>query len=563
MNKEAVKHLNTEEYVYAKARDELVLRLRSAKQDLKSCKVIFFSRTSPEKLRYQSMQLMQTDQETDYFEAILHVEPVARYQKYYFELEDNAGNRYYLSPTGISETKPEIDYFEHLYTNPDDVISYPDWAKGAIYYQIFPERFCDGDETNNPKDTEPWGSTPTRENYMGGDLKGIYQKIPYLKKLGIEVIYLNPVFKGDFNHKYATKDYFHIDPIFGTNDDFARLVDELHKAGIRILLDGVFNHVGVHFDRFQDVVKRGKESPYFNWFLTTKTEDIQISHHDYECVGAYKYMPKLNTSNPDVRCFILEVMEYWIERYHIDGWRLDVADEVDMSVWQMAHMVLKPKYPNIFLLGETWGYGGKLVEDKKLDSVMNYMFRDAVRDYFGLEKCSGEEFCNRIGTMLGLYKKETADVLYNLIDSHDTERFLHYTGGNLNLLKLAAAFQMVCAGAPAIYYGDEVGVDGDNDPDCRKCMPWGENQNAELQEQYRQLIRLRKEHSCTRTGSCKVFMVDRENEVMAVEREDEREKLICLFHKKSGSVLVTVEDGKVEMAPYSIHVISKNRRDLQ
>ncbi|MBQ3793137.1 MAG: alpha amylase N-terminal ig-like domain-containing protein, partial [Lachnospiraceae bacterium] len=435
MNKEAVKHLNTEEFVYAKARDELVLRLRSAKRDLRSCKVVFFSRTSPEKLRYQSMQLMQTDQETDYFEAILHVEPVARYQKYYFELEDNAGNRYYLSPIGISETKPEIDFFEHLYTNPDDVISYPDWAKGAIYYQIFPERFCDGDETNNPKDTEPWGSTPTRENYMGGDLKGIYQKIPYLKKLGIEVIYLNPVFKGDFNHKYATTDYFHIDPIFGTNDDFARLVDELHKAGIRILLDGVFNHVGVHFDRFQDVVKRGKESPYFNWFLTTKTEDIQISHHDYECVGAYKYMPKLNTSNSDVRCFILEVMEYWIERYHIDGWRLDVADEVDMSVWQMAHMALKPKYPNILLLGETWGYGGKLVEDKKLDSVMNYMFRDAVRDYFGLEKCSGKEFCNRIGTMLGLYKKETADVLYNLIDSHDTERFLHYTGGNLNLLK--------------------------------------------------------------------------------------------------------------------------------
>ncbi len=563
MNKEAVKHLNTEEFVYAKARDELVLRLRSAKQDLRSCKVIFFSRTSPEKLRYQSMQLMQTDQETDYFEAILHVEPVARYQKYYFELEDNAGNRYYLSPTGISETKPEIDFFEHLYTNPDDVISYPDWAKGAIYYQIFPERFCDGDETNNPKDTEPWGSTPTRENYMGGDLKGIYQKIPYLKKLGIEVIYLNPVFKGDFNHKYATTDYFHIDPIFGTNDDFARLVDELHKAGIRILLDGVFNHVGVHFDRFQDVVRRGKESPYFNWFLTTKTEDIQISHHDYECVGAYKYMPKLNTSNPDVRCFILEVMEYWIEKYHIDGWRLDVADEVDMSVWQMAHMVLKPKYPNILLLGETWGYGGKLVEDKKLDSVMNYMFRDAVIDYFGLEKCSGEEFCNRIGTMLGLFKKETADVLYNLIDSHDTERFLHYTGGNLNLLKLAAAFQMVCAGAPAIYYGDEVGVDGDNDPDCRKCMPWGENQNAELQEQYRQLIQIRKEHPCTRTGRCKVFMVDRENEVMAVEREDESEKLLCLFHKKQGNVLVTVEEGKLEMAPYSIYVICKNRRDLQ
>ena len=574
MKKEAVLHLNTEDFIYPIARNSLVVKLRTAKSDLLECQIVHFCRTKPDVKNCRKLEKKYSDDLFDYYEVEVDFSKVARYQKYYFQLTDNEGKDEYYTATGFSKEEPQDGYFEFLYANQGDVISYPEWAKGAVYYQIFPERFANGDTRNDPPNTQPWGTLPTRENYMGGDLKGVQDKIPYLRDLGIEVIYFNPIFEADFNHKYATTDYYKIDPIFGTNEEFGSLVKELHKAVIRVVLDGVFNHTGIHFKQFHDVIEKGAQSKYYGWFLPNKEKDITVTHKDYECVGAYKYMPKLNSSNPQVRAFILDVMDFWIREYEIDGWRLDVADEVDSAVWQEARTILKEKYPDIILLGETWGYGGTLTTGKRLDSVMNYMFRDALRDYFGFEKISATEFDARINRMLALYKGETSDILYNLLDSHDTERFLFYCGNDVEKLKLAVAFQLMFKGAPAIYYGDEVGITGDNDPDCRKCMVWDEDkQNKELLDWYKTLIKLRKDHDCIKKGSYRTLECNKEDDLVMFERADDKEKIRVIIYKGTSEKVVKVEgleggidlisdqtlatdpDGKIAIKPCSIKVI--------
>ncbi len=574
VKREAVLHLNTEDFIYPVARNVLVVKLRTAKDDMSDCRIIYFCRTKPDLINDLELEKKYSDDLFDYYEGKIEFSKVARYQKYYFKLTDNGSKEEYYSATGFSREAPEDGYFEFLYANKGDVVDYPEWAKGSIYYQIFPERFANGDTSNDPTETTPWGTDPTRENYMGGDLKGVQDNIPYLKDLGIEVIYFNPIFEADFNHKYATTDYYKIDPIFGTNEDFGILVKELHKAGIRVVLDGVFNHTGIHFKQFEDVIEKGSQSRYYDWFLPNKEKEISVTHKDYECVGAYKYMPKLNSSNPEVRAFILDVMDFWVREYGIDGWRLDVADEVDSAVWQAARTLLKEKYPQLILLGETWGYGGTLVSGKRLDGVMNYMFRDAVRDYFGFEKITATEFDSRINRMLALYKSETTDVLYNPLDSHDTERFLFYCSGDVKRLKLAVAFQILFKGSPAIYYGDEVGITGDNDPDCRKCMEWNEDkQNKELLDWYKMLIKFRKDHQCIRKGSYRTISCSDEDDLLVFERADDKEKIRVIIRKGSSDkevrvdglegatdlisseIVTTDPDGKTAIEPCSVKVI--------
>ena len=358
---------------------------------------------------------------------------------------------------------------------------------------------------------------------MGGDLRGIMKKIPYLKELGVECLYLTPIFEGDFNHKYATTDYYRIDPAFGTNEEFRELVEQCHEQDIRIILDGVFNHTGIHFPYFQDVLQNQEQSAYQDWFLIEKFP-VTVSEDAYECVGAYPYMPKLNTANPEVRSYIIGVMEHWLKEYRIDGWRLDVADEVDASVWEAARLVLKKDYPGCILLGETWGYGGRMLRGNQLDSVMNYLFRDAVRDYFGKNVISTEAFNNRINNIIALYREETCQLLYNLLDSHDTERFLRFCGENKKKLKLAAAFQMLFVGSPAIYYGDEAGMTGENDPDCRRCMIWDEKADRELWQWYKKLISLRRIYSCIRRGGCRTILADNEKSVFGFVRYEKEKK---------------------------------------
>lgn len=535
MNKAAVLHSNTEDFVYPAARNQLVFRIRTAKKEIRKCKIIYWNRDDGIKKEHP-MECYARDGLFDYFQCKITFKKVARYQKYYFSLEDTGQKTWYFSAYGVGTRPPENGFFEYLYANGNDVTATPGWAKGAIYYQIFPERFFNGSSVNDPPNLEMWGAAPTRENYMGGDLAGIIQKIPYLKELGIECIYLNPVFEGDFNHKYATTDYFRIDPMFGTNEEFKELVRQCHLQGIRIILDGVFNHTGINFPFFQDILKNQERSDYKNWFLIEEFP-VAISKDSYECVGAYPYMPKLNTANPEVRSFIIKVMDHWLKEYQIDGWRLDVADEVDSTLWEAARLILKEKYPECILLGETWSYGGKLLRGNQLDSVMNYLFRDAVWDYFGKKAIPADIFDHRINTIIALHKEETCQLLYNLLDSHDTERFLHICGENKTILKMTAAFQMLFPGAPAIYYGDEAGITGENDPDCRKCMVWNDQADQELLQWYKKIISVRKTHRCIREGAYRTILADHKEPGFAFIRyygeKESSETIYALFNNSS------------------------------
>ncbi|MCI9464052.1 MAG: glycoside hydrolase family 13 protein [Lachnospiraceae bacterium] len=528
MKKEAVYHNGTEEFVYPISRNQLIFRIRTARKEIAKCQIIYWNRDD-NKIKKQDMECFARDELFDHFQCRIDFTRVARYQRYYFILEETNGEEWYFSAYGVSQTPPDSGFFEYLYANGNDVVTAPDWAKGVVYYQIFPERFCDGGRKEKTVDFESWGSRPTRENYMGGNLEGIRTKIPYLKELGVECLYLNPVFAGDFNHKYATTDYFRIDPLFGTNEEFREFVRQCHEQNIRVVLDGVFNHTGVHFPYFQDILEKQEESAYKNWFLIEKyPAAVTDADAAYECVGAYPYMPKLNTADVEVREYIIKIMDHWLGEYQIDGWRLDVADEVDSTVWEMARLVLKEKYPACILIGETWGYGGRMLRGDQLDSVMNYLFRDAVWDYFGKKSISAETFDSRINKIVAGYKSETCHLLYNLIDSHDTERFLYICGGSLEILKLAAAFQMFFIGSPAVYYGDEVGITGQNDPDCRKCMIWDEQADQELLQWYKKLIFLRKTHVCIRKGRYRTILADDQNDTFA----------FCRIYEEKGSAKV-------------------------
>lgn len=308
---------------------------------------------------------------------------------------------------------------------------------------------------------------------------------------------------------------------------------------IRIILDGVFNHTGINFFAFQDILRNEKNSKYLDWYFITKFP-VKIKKECYECVGAYPYMPKLNTANLEVRNMILKIMNYWINEFGIDGWRLDVADEIEESVWNFARVLLKDKYPEILLLGETWGNGIRLLNGTQMDSAMNYVFRDAVRAYIAEESIDAQGFEYRIEKMLSRYPDEVDDVMYNLIDSHDTERFMFLCKDDVKKMSAAVVLQLMMKGSPAIYYGDEVGITGDNDPDCRRCMVWGEDeQNLKLKKIYMSLIKLRKETSCISTGNLAVNFA--EGKIFGFIRFNEnREEVITIVNLSNKEVEIKV-----------------------
>lgn len=528
MNEAGIRHTGAYPDCYLSGRNCLKLVLHTAREDIRNAYVILFARTSPAKKQRILMKHLLRDAANDHFCTKAEFKSTVRYRKYYFELESTDGKRFFYNAYGVTEEEPEDGFFEFLYANETDVLKIPDWCKGQIYYQIFPERFCNADTSRNPANCMPWGTLPTRENYMGGDLRGITEKIHYLSELGVDCIYLNPIFLADFNHKYATSDYYEIDPQFGSKEDFKKLVDTVHACGMKIILDGVFNHTGIHFKAFDDLCKEQEKSEYKDWYYVTEYP-VTVSEKCYECVGAYPYMPKLNTANPKVRDYILGVMRYWIAEFKIDGWRLDVADEVDESLWIFARRMLKDEFPDTLLLGETWGMGLRLLSGNQMDSIMNYTFWNAVKDFFAYEKIDAAELDFRLERMLSTYPQEINEAMFLVLDSHDTERFLCSCDGDMRKMKLAIMMQMCFVGAPSIYYGDEVGMTGDNDPGCRGCMPWEKNlQNEELQNYYRSLIALRKREKCLTSGSFAANLC--EGRVFGFFRYMENEKVYVFFN---------------------------------
>jgi glycosidase len=379
----------------------------------------------------------------------------------------------------------------------------PYWVQDAIFYHIFPDRFANGDPTNDPPNVQKWGATPTVWGFQGGDLRGIVQHFDYLLDLGINAIYLNPIFTATSTHRYNTSDYFQIDPKLGTMSDFRALLDTAHRNNVRVILDGVFNHCGRGFFAFQDVMENGEHSGYKDWFHIKRFPvDACEGGEAQNYVGwwNHKSLPKFNTSNPEVRKYILSVARYWIEQ-GADGWRLDVPNEIDNDAfWAEFRRAVRIANRDAYLLGEIWELNPRWANDTHFDGLMNYPVRSSLLAFLQGQE-NAVQFSERIDAIIKTYPRENLYAMYVPLDSHDTERFKTMVNSSTEKLKLAFMFQMAFPGAPAIYYGDEIGMEGGKDPDSRRAFPWQEtNWNQELRSWVKTLITLRKKIAALRRG---------------------------------------------------------------
>jgi len=350
----------------------------------------------------------------------------------------------------------------------------PYWLQDAIFYQIFPDRFANGDPGNKPPNAQRWGAIPTHHGWQGGDLRGIVRRFDYLLELGINALYLNPIFQSPSNHGYHTTDYFKINPRFGDLRDFQALLELAHRNNLRVVIDGVFNHTGRGFFAFNDILENGEHSPYKDWYHIRSFPVDAYSPgeaHHYLAWWNIKGVPKLNTSTPAVRDHIMHVARYWIER-GVDGWRLDVPNEIDDDdFWAEFRYVVKNINRDACLIGEIWDGNPRWVGDSHFDSLMHYPFRNALLDGFS-GRLNALDFANRVEGLLKMYPQENVYAMYLPLGSHDTERIATMLGNRLEKIKLAFLFQFAYPGAPAIYYGDEVGLEGGKDPDNRRAFPW-------------------------------------------------------------------------------------------
>jgi len=422
----------------------------------------------------------------------------------------------------------------------------PEWVKEAIFYQIFPDRFARSEAVPKPSNLEPWDSPATVHGFKGGDLIGVVEHLDYLEDLGITAVYFNPIFQSAANHRYFPHDYYQVDPILGGNKGLRRLLAEAHRRGIRVILDGVFNHVGRGFFQFNHILENGPASPYMDWFrIKGFPLNAYSGQPNYECWFDLPALPELNTDNPQVREFIFDVARYWIEQ-GIDGWRLDVPFCIDDdSFWQEFRRIAKAANPNAYLVGEVWREGSRWLKGDQFDAVMNYLFTQACIGFFvgdrldeelvagmgyaPIPSLDAQAFAQHIEGLLALYPWEVTLAQLNLLDSHDTARFLTLAGGDVSALKLAILFQMSYPGAPCIYYGDEIGLEGGRDPDCRRAMPWDETRwDTDLLAYYRRLIAIRQAHPALRRG--KYVSLHAEDGVYAFLRCLEDEKLVIVLN---------------------------------
>lgn len=551
MNASAVRHLSFYPYVQPLARDSARFVLEATAGDLIACELVWWKRSLPNEQHRACLSRGLSNGAVEQWQAEVCFPEEIHYIKYAFCLTDNEGKQAWFNSYGMNDEFNPSGSFELLQVNETDVLSVPDWAKGCIFYQIFPERFhktgpaCDG--------LDPWDAAPTRENYLGGNLRGIIEKLPWLSELGVECLYLNPIFEGDYNHKYATTDHLRIDPAFGTEADLIELVEKAHSLGIRVILDGVFNHCGIHFPPFVDLLENGEASRFRDWFYPKKYH-IEIDASCYECVGDYPYMPRLNGESPEVRDYVEKVLLYWLERAHIDGWRFDVADELDRHAVTRWREAVKRAFPDALLLCETWGDASRLLGPDGFDSAMNYLFRDAMVDFFAHSAMNAKALKVRLDGMLMRYPREIDHAQYNLIGSHDTARFLTEAKGERWRLRLAMAFQMLFPGAPAVYYGDEIGMTGENDPGCRGGMAWG-HQDTELLQWQKDMIALRKRHPALRLGSYRVLAA--KGGLFAFERQLGDDRVVAFFNASDApEQLDFAETGEtVHIPPRSVKII--------
>ncbi|WP_342435699.1 alpha-glycosidase [Paenibacillus sp. FSL L8-0436] len=519
---EAMYHVPRDKWAYAYDTKTIHLRVRTKRDDVDCVAALTGDKYDWDHTFYEiMMEKAASDDRFDYWEAA--VRPKYKRLSYTFRVSKGQENVYLLDNGIRSECpQPPNHFYEFPYIHQIDLFKVPNWAKDAVFYQIMTERFANGDPANDPEGTEAWGGTPKLDNFFGGDLQGVLDHLDDLHELGINAVYFTPLFLSPSNHKYDIVDYKKVDPHFGDNELLKHVVEECHRRGIRVMLDAVFNHCSDKFPPFQDVLEKGEYSVYKDWFhINSFPAEIVDGIPTYDTFGFFGNMPKFNTANYEVRAYLLEVAEYWIKEIKVDGWRLDVANEVDHHFWREFRKVVKSANPEAYIVGEVWSDSLTWLLGDQFDSVMNYPFSGTVLEFFngGMD---GITFGQRIGALLMRYPQQTNEVVFNLLGSHDTPRLLTVVGEDKRRLKLAVVFLFTFMGTPCIYYGDEIGLTGSEDPGCRKCMEWDEKkQDRELYDFYRMMIFLRKEHKALREGRFRILVACENDPCIVYERADE------------------------------------------
>lgn len=411
----------------------------------------------------------------------------------------------------------------------------PDWLHDATFYQVFPERFANGDPTLDPPNLEPWGGEPTRENFFGGDLAGITAHLDHVAAVGANALYLTPIFEADTNHRYDAKDYFKIDHRLGDLEAFKRFLDAAHERGIRVVLDAVFNHCGNGHWAFRDVAENEAESQYVNWF-SVETFPLVAHPPNYRtCSGCY-YLPKWNVYNPEVRKHHSEVARYWIEQ-GIDGWRLDVPYFINHNFWRTFRDVVKGLGDDLYIVAEEWRNPEEWLQGDLADGTMNYTLRDLVLGFTADRTVDAFGFADGMNQLRRRIPDGYHHGMLNLLGSHDTERVLTRHAGDQDAALLAYALLLSAEGAPMIYYGDEVGLLGENDPGCRGTMPWDQALwNTSLLDGIRDLTRARTACTALRRGVQHVSAADSDT-VILVRDTDDQQAAVAVVHRGAGTHL--------------------------
>lgn len=563
MNFAGIVHFAGGSYCFPINRNSLKIRLKAARGDLEKVLVAYGRRYTDyekENKLIKEMEQVARDTQWDYFETTLTLnDPRFRYQ---FLLEDRDGEQYWFNEKGFFKDRPRGftgGQFEYPYININEIFEIPEWVQDAVFYQIFPERFYNGNTSNDPENIQPWGAEPDRTSFFGGDLEGIIKKLDYLVDLGINALYLTPIFLSPSNHKYNIDDYYQVDPAFGEFETARLLVEEAHKRGIRVILDAVFNHCGFNFFAFKDVRQNGKKSRYVDWFdiedfpvKTTPPVNYRTFANDVVS------MPKLMTENPEVREYLLEVARYWIREIDADGWRLDVANEVDHHFWREFRQVVKSEKKDAYIVGEIWHDAQEWLRGDQFDAVMNYKFTYPVIDFFATRKIGPGTFDSLLARNRMAYKDAVNYAMLNLLDSHDTPRILHWFKGDKARMKLAVLFQMTYLGAPMVYYGDEVGMEGGDEPQSRRCMVWDENrQDMQLRKYYQRLINLRHELAPLRRGDYRTIVCDELTNIYGFIRRYQGEEVIVILNNSPHNHKIELDNRITKKAHLRNHLDHK------
>jgi cyclomaltodextrinase/neopullulanase len=460
----------------------------------------------------------------------------------------------------------------------------PDWVKHAVFYQIFPDRFarslCNHQKyLYSSAALEAWSEPPTLQGYKGGNLRGIIERFDYLQELGINAIYLNPVFQSASNHRYHPHDYYQVDPLLGGNTVFKEFLEEAHKRNIRIILDGVFNHVSRGFFFFNDILEKDpdniEKSPWIDWFIIKGRplapypydEKDRLEHPaNYAGWKNHRALPQLNHNNHDVREYIMRVAEHWIQ-VGIDGWRLDAPNWIQASgFWQEFRSRVKAINSEAYIVGEIFGDATPWLDGSQFDGVTNYSFMKLTLSFTTAERIRPENmkgldeklpspldaraYADKILKLLERYDWEIQLAQLNLLGSHDTARLFTILGEDRAGVELSALLLFTFPGAPNIYYGDEVGLPGGPDPDCRRTFPSESEWNQEILSSYRQLIDLRHSHISLRIGRYQVLFA-REKVYVFARLLDNEEIIVAVNvgHQATEVTIKSAEDIKVKTRP--------------